>query len=102
MAKTDFNTGLSRPAYDLHEKPFYLQEYLRQGSTLSETTRARALYREHWASKSPYTYQFSNAMTSTQYDRPVTSVYGPLYRQQVYGVQTQHNRHGFMPAFDFY
>ena len=47
-------------------------------------------------------YQFSNAMTSTQYKKPVPGVCGPLKREQVYGVDTQHNRHGFMPFMDYY
>jgi hypothetical protein len=103
MRRTEFQTGVTRPAYyPSYEKPACRQDYMRQGSTVSEATRALALNRVHWKGKDPYTYQFTNQMTSTQYKRPVTSVYGPMLRDEVYGLRTQHNRHGFMPALDFY
>lgn len=101
MRRTEFNIGVTRPPYRLStEKPH--PEFLHQGTTISETKRALALNRTHWNGKDPYTYQFTNAMTSTQYKRPVTSVYGPMLREPVYGVRTMYNRHGFMPAQDFY
>ena len=102
MRRTTFNAGVTKPAYKASlDKPEWRQDYHRQGSTVSETVRALSLNRAHWTRRNPDTYQFTNAMTSTQYQRPVTTVYGPLLRGEVYGVPTQHNRHGFMPAHDF-
>ena len=73
-----------------------------QGLPESETVRARGLNQTHWALQDKNLYQFSNAMTSTQYKKPVTSVYGPMIREEVYGLNTQHSRHGFMPFNDYY
>ena len=83
-------------------KPDWRQEYLRQGLPQTETVRARGINRTHWATKEKNLYQFSNNMTSTQYKKPVNGIYGPLLRERVYGVNSQHNRHGFMPAEDYY
>jgi len=104
MRRKEFWPGVERPAYHpWSDKSPVRPEFLRQGSTLSEATRAGALYRTHFNANDPLTtYQFTNAMTSTQNKRPVTSVYGPMLREPVYGLRASTNRHGFMPAHDFY
>jgi len=103
MRWKEFQSGTMRPAYTASwEKPAWRQEYLRQGLPESETVRARGLNRTHWATNDKNVYQFSNAMTSTQYKKPVTSIYGPMLREEVYGVRTQRNRHGYMPSQDYY
>ena len=73
-----------------------------QGVPATETVRARGLEKVHNAYNDEKVYQWSNAMTSTQYKKPVPGIYGPLKRQQVYGVDTQRNKHGFMPFTDYY
>ena len=73
-----------------------------QGLPVTEATRARGLNRIHVALNDDKLYQFSNNMTSTQYKKPVTSIYGSLLREQVYGVNTQRNKHGFMGFHDYY
>lgn len=72
------------------------------GTPESETARARGLNRAYWTTKDKNLYQFSNAMTSTQYRKPVPNLYGPMLRERVYGVNTQHNQHGFMNFTDMY
>ena len=84
------------------DKPAWRQEFRHQGVPETEATRAFALNRTHSYVAKKNLYPFSNAMTSTQYKKPVTSVYGPLLREEVYGLRTQLNRHGFMPSKDFY
>eukprot|EP00918_Siedleckia_nematoides_P073017 GHVU01159419.1.p1 GENE.GHVU01159419.1~~GHVU01159419.1.p1 ORF type:complete len:194 (+),score=10.99 GHVU01159419.1:40-621(+) len=101
MRKQAFQSGTMRPAYTASwNKP--RPDYHRQGLPETEATRARGLNRTHWAIKNKNVYQFSNAMTSTQYKKPVTSVYGPLLREKVYGVNSQHSKHGFMGFNDYY
>ena len=103
MRQVEFQPGTCRPAYKAAwEHPDWRQQYLRQGQPEAEAVRARAFNRTSWATKENNLYQFSNAMTSTQYKKPITSVWGPLLRQSVYGLNTQHNRHGFMPFDDYY
>jgi len=103
MRRKEFCPGVERPAFHpWSDKSPVRPEYLRQGSTVSEAKRAVALYRTHFNGKDPLTYQFSNEMTSSQYKRPTTSVYGPMLREPVYGLRTMNNRHGFMPAHDYY
>ena len=79
-----------------------LQDYLRQGLPGTETTRARGLHKIYTATGNELLYPHSNAMTSTQYQKPVPTIYGPMKRPNVYGVDTQHNRHGFMSFDDHY
>ena len=103
MRWKEFQPGTLRPAYTASwDRPAWRQEYNRQGAPETEATRARGINRIHFATNDKNLYQFSNNMTSTQYKKPVTGVYGPLLRERVYGVNTQHNRHGFMPAQDYY
>ena len=103
MRCIEFQPGTLRAPYTASwDRPAWRQEYRRQGLPETEATRARGFNRIHWTLKDRNLYQFSNNMTSTQYQKPVTSVYGPLLREQVYGLNSQHNRHGFMPAQDYY
>jgi len=103
MRKIEFEAGTLKPAYTASwDHPDWRQQYLRQGVPESEAVRARAFNRTHWATKDKNLYQFSNAMTSTQYKKPVTSVWGPMLRESVYGLNTQHSRHGFMGFDDYY
>lgn len=103
MRKISFQPGTERPPYrESCGYPAWRQEYRCQGVPETEVTRARAINRTHWAKEEKRLYQFSNAMTSTQYKKPVTSAYGPLLREEVYGLKTQRNRHGFMPFQDYY
>ena len=84
------------------DKPLWRAEYLRQGIPESEMARARGLRHAQSITFDKNVYQFSNAMTSTQYRKPVANLYGPMLRERVYGVNTQHNRHGFMNFQDMY
>lgn len=103
MRQVEFQPGTTRPPYrEKWDHPPWRQEYRREGVPETEATRARAMNRTHWAQAEKRLYQFSNAMTSTQYKKPATSVYGPMLRERVYGLNTQRNRHGFMPFEDFY
>lgn len=102
MRKIDHQSGIKYPYRENPEKPPWRQEYHRQGMPETEAVRARAIYRTHFDTRDKKIYQWSNAMTSTQYKKPITSVYGPLLREKVYGVKTAYNRHGFMPALDYY
>jgi len=103
MRRKEFYAGVERPAHrPWSDKSPVRPEFLPRGGTVSEAKRAVALNRTHFDRKDPLTYQFSNAMTSTQYRRPVTSVYGPMLRQPVHGLRSMTNRHGFMPAYDYY
>lgn len=102
MRKADHQSGLKYPYRASPEKPLWRQEYLRNGVPETEAVRARAIYRTHFDTQDKNLYQWSNAMTSTQYKKPVPSVYGPVLRESVYGVKTAQNRHGFMPAMDYY
>lgn len=71
-----------------------------QGKPPGETQRARGMNRLS-IPRDEKLYPFSNYMTST-YRRPVYSVFGPMQREQTYGVTHQHNRHGNMPFEDYY
>ena len=103
MRRKEFCPGVERPAYrPWSDKSPLRPEFLRRGSTVSEAKRALALNRTHFNPTDPLTYQFSNAMTTTQYRRPATSVYGPMLREPGYGLRTMTNRHGFISAQDFY
>jgi len=94
---------VERPAYrPWSDKSPTRPEFLRRGDTVSEAKRAVALNRTHFIGKDPLTYQFTNVMTSMQHKRPITSVYGPMLREPVHGLRAMNNRHGFMPAYDFY
>lgn len=79
--------------------PVDYEKFLPSRLPPAESTRARGvqrlMYRDH------NLYPFSNMMTST-YRRPVYSIYGPLLRRPVYGLEHQHNRHGNMPFEDYY
>ena len=103
MRFSEFTNNTLRPAFVASkDHPQWRQQYWRLGDTESEETRARGIHRVHWAQKNHNLYQFSNNMTGTQMKKPVTACYGPMLREKVYGVNTQHNRHGFMPATDYY
>ncbi|KAK2147638.1 hypothetical protein LSH36_543g00008 [Paralvinella palmiformis] len=103
MRWRDFQPGTNRPAHIASwNKPPWRQEYRKQGLPVTEATRARGLNRIHVAVNDHKLYQFSNNMTSTQYKKPVTSIYGPLMRENVFGVNTQRNKHGFMGFQDYY
>ncbi|OWF48249.1 uncharacterized protein LOC110453315 [Mizuhopecten yessoensis] len=75
-------------------------QYLTQGRPPTEATRARGINRLSLP-REENLYPFSNYMTS-QYRKPVYSVFGHLQRDKVYGVTHQHNRHGNMPFEDYY
>lgn len=79
--------------------PVDYKTFMRTGRPHSETTRARGIQRLGYRDENLYPY--SNMMTSN-YRRPVYSVYGPMLRSQVYGLAHQHNRHGNMPFEDYY
>jgi len=103
LRKEHFQTGVTLPPYrEKMEKPAWRQEFRRQGVPETEATRAFALNRTHSYTANKNLYPFSIAITLTQYKKPVTAVYGPLLREEVYGVKTQLNRHGFMPCKDYY
>ncbi len=100
---SDVQPGTNRPPYRAStDKPHWRREYRKQGEPEAEATRALGINRIHQARGDKNLYQFSNNMVSTQYQKPVPSIYGPLRRENVYGVNTQRNRHGFMPAQDYY
>ena len=103
MRKQGFQQGVTKPPYTASwDHPAWRQEYMRQGEPVTETKRAWAMNKTYWATKDKKLYPFSNAMTSTQYKKPVTSVYGPMLREKPYGLNYQHNKHGFMPCHDYY
>ncbi|XP_041348135.1 uncharacterized protein LOC121367817 [Gigantopelta aegis] len=74
-------------------------KYWTSGQPPAEVQRARGLYR--LSTRDEKLYPFSNYMTS-QYRRPVYSIFGPIQKKETYGLTHQHNRHGFMPFEDFY
>ncbi|KAK2191980.1 hypothetical protein NP493_41g02070 [Ridgeia piscesae] len=103
MRKISFQSGTLRPTFvPSPEKPPWRQEYHRIETPVSQAVRARAFTRFNMIVQERNLYPFSNQMTSTQYKKPVTALYGPMLRDRVNGVNTQSNRHGFMPAQDFY
>ena len=103
MRRKEFYPGVERPAYHpWADKTPLRPEFLPRGDTVSETKRALALNRTHFNGRDDLTYQCTNAMTSMQYRRPVTGVYGPMMREPVHGLRAMTNRHGFMPANDYY
>lgn len=79
--------------------PVDYDKFMRSGRPHSETTRARGIQRLGY--RDDKLYPFSNMMTSN-YRRPVYSVYGPMLRRPVYGLEHQHTRHGNMPFEDYY
>lgn len=105
MRKNEFSLRVTKEPYkppDDFLKSYKPDNFLMRGNPISETLRARALNRVHWNNRGIEAYQFANAMTSTQYQRPVTSVYGPMQRERVYGLNMQQNRHGFRHSLDIY
>ena len=103
MRKIEHQHGTLKPSYlPSMEKPAWRQNYLRSGLPEAETTRMRGYNRTYWAEQAKDLYQFSNAMTSTQYRKPVPDVYGPMLRERVYGLNSQRNTHGFMTYSDYY
>lgn len=79
-----------------------LSKWNRQGQPPTEAKRAFGMKRMGETYGAKNLYEFSNAMTSTQYKKPIPNIYGPLLRDEVYGVRHQHNYHGFMPFDDYY
>ncbi|KAK3084337.1 hypothetical protein FSP39_011784 [Pinctada imbricata] len=97
-----YNIGTSAvPKWTKEGKDWPISKsYHIQGKPSTETTRARGINRLT-IPRDENLYPFSNFMTS-QYRRPVYSVYGHLQRDKVYGVTHQHNRHGYMSFEDYY
>lgn len=97
-----YNVGTSAiPRWTKEGKDWPISKaYLNQGRPPTETTRARGINRLS-IPKEENLYPFSNYMTS-QYRKPVYSIFGHLQRDKVYGVTHQHNRHGNMPFEDHY
>ncbi|KAJ8312258.1 hypothetical protein KUTeg_009631 [Tegillarca granosa] len=97
-----YNVGTSAvPKWTKDQKDWPIHpKYLVQGKPATETTRARGINRLT-IPREENLYPFSNFMTS-QYRRPVYSIYGHLQKDPVYGVTHQHNRHGNMPFEDYY
>ena len=105
--KWEYESGAAsvpKPKWTREGKDFWTSRpdlYYRRGDPVGETTRARAFYRLHQTENNPNLYPFTNYMTST-YRKPVWSKYGPMLKKEVYGVNGQHNRHGFMGFDDYY
>ena len=103
MRKLDFETGRNRPDEQVAwQPPPWRDTYMRMGSTQSETVRGRGMRELTRVRAERERYATCSGMTGTQYEKPVTSIYGPLLRQPVYGLNSERNRHGFLPATDYH